>query len=102
MKLNYSLNAVATLAMTPRVIRQPASVKVLIYGHVIAKALRRGKQSVQFRLLDGFFFSFAALGSPDSSKNFVVRVRRQFFGNLRETFEHGKRFDGVHSLQQIP
>ena len=102
MELNHSLDAVAALGMTPCVIGQPASVKVLIDGHVIAKALGRGEQGVQFDLLDGFLFSLAALGSTDRFKNFVVRVRCQFFRNLRETLEHGKRFDGVHQPAASP
>jgi ABC-type nickel/cobalt efflux system permease component RcnA len=34
-ELNHSFNTVATLGVTPCVIGQPASVKVLIYGYVI-------------------------------------------------------------------
>ena len=61
MELNDSLDAVAPLRSTPRLIGQPACVKVLIDGNVVAKTLRRGKQGVQFDQLDRLFFSLAAL-----------------------------------------
>jgi hypothetical protein len=102
MELNHGLDAAAPFGMTPGVVRQPASMKVLIHGHVVAEALRRRKQGVELDLLDRLFISLAALGRADGLENFVVRVWRKFFGDLRETLEHGKRLHRIHRLQQIP
>jgi hypothetical protein len=66
MELNHSFDAVAPFGPTPCVIRQPASMKVLINGHVVAKTLRRGKQGIQFNLLDGLLFSPATLNGVNS------------------------------------
>jgi hypothetical protein len=88
--------------MTPGVIRQSAGMKVLINGHVIAETLRRGKQGIQFNLLDGPLFSSpVTLNDVNNFKNLAVRVWRQFFCNLREALEYGKRFDRVHRLQHM-
>jgi len=53
---------------------------------------------VQFNLFDRLFFSLPAFGRKDRFKNLIVGVWREFVCNLRETLEHGKRFDGAFSF----
>jgi len=51
MKLNHKFNTVASLSMPPCVIRQPTSVKSLIYGNVITKALTRPIATLSISLM---------------------------------------------------
>jgi len=82
-ELNYGLDAVAAHGVAPSPIGQAAGMKVGIDRHVVAKALRSGKEGLQFDLLGGSLVSPAVLDFADRRENLIIAERREPLRNPR-------------------